>query len=244
MNKNYKDLSKKQKKRFIVFEGCDGAGKSTISNSVYKALIARNVDCVRSFEPGGSVIADQIRKVFAGSKNTGSENISLFSELMLVLASRNQHVNYKIIPALLADKVVLCDRFTDSTRIYQGLNENFDIDNDVFEYLLDKASEQLSAYLTVVLTADAQTLNKRTSSRANQDNNQVTGGENSIARFDNKDLNFYQKINTAYKNLAKKKSMNISDLANDENYLLIHSELSVQQITDKVIKCLADNDII
>jgi dTMP kinase len=103
--------------RFITFEGIDGSGKSTQSRRFVDRLIADGVDVVLTREPGGSPGAEQIRElVLTGDPDRWSAE----TELLLFTASRRDHLEKTIEPALAAGKTVVCDRFADSTRVYQG----------------------------------------------------------------------------------------------------------------------------
>ncbi|SOC04688.1 thymidylate kinase [Rhodobacter sp. JA431] len=104
---------------FITFEGIDGSGKSTQVRLLAEALEAAGHDVIRTREPGGSPGAEEIRAlVLQGDPERWSPE----TEILLFTAARRDHLERTIIPALAAGKVVLCDRFADSTRMYQGLS--------------------------------------------------------------------------------------------------------------------------
>ncbi|MFP7672697.1 dTMP kinase [Marivita sp. S0852] len=104
---------------FISFEGIDGSGKSTQARLLSDALDARGIDTVLTREPGGSPGAEEIRAlVLQGDPDRWSAE----TELLLFTAARRDHLERTIRPALNAGKVVICDRFADSTRMYQGLS--------------------------------------------------------------------------------------------------------------------------
>ena len=107
-----------RKSFFITFEGPDGSGKSTIIKMVAQHLSENNIEYVLTREPGGSKIAEEIRNVILDPKNT---NLSASTEALLYAASRAQHFDEIIKPALDHDKIVLCDRFLDSSLVYQGI---------------------------------------------------------------------------------------------------------------------------
>lgn len=103
--------------RFITFEGIDGSGKSTQSRSFADLLRGQGVDVILSREPGGSAGAEQIRElVLTGDPDRWSAE----TELLLFTAARRDHLEKTIEPALTAGRTVICDRFADSTRVYQG----------------------------------------------------------------------------------------------------------------------------
>ena len=111
---------------FITFEGPDGSGKTTISTAVQKRLVEMGYDAIYTREPGGIDIAEQIRNVILDPKNTAMDPKT---EALLYAASRRQHLVEKVIPALEAGKIVICDRFIDSSLAYQGYARHLGIDN-------------------------------------------------------------------------------------------------------------------
>ncbi|MDR3214995.1 MAG: dTMP kinase [Bacilli bacterium] len=113
------------KRLFITFEGPDGSGKTTIIKMVAKYLKNNNIDFVLTREPGGSLIAEQIRNIILNPNNL---ELSSTTEALLYAASRAQHFNEVIEPALMNNKLVLCDRFIDSSLAYQGVARGLGID--------------------------------------------------------------------------------------------------------------------
>lgn len=111
---------------FITFEGPDGSGKTTISTAVQKRLVEMGYDAIYTREPGGIDIAEQIRNVILDPKNTAMDSKT---EALLYAASRRQHLVEKVIPALEAGKIVICDRFIDSSLAYQGYARHLGIEN-------------------------------------------------------------------------------------------------------------------
>ncbi|ATF19147.1 dTMP kinase [Phaeobacter gallaeciensis] len=104
---------------FVTFEGIDGSGKSTQCRLLAEALQAQGLEVVLTREPGGSDGAEEIRRlVLEGDPDRWSAE----TELLLFTAARRDHMERRILPALAAGKVVVCDRFADSTRMYQGLS--------------------------------------------------------------------------------------------------------------------------
>lgn len=103
--------------KFISFEGLDGSGKSTQVEKLARSLRAHGLQVIVTREPGGTATGEKIREVLLHS---GTEGLSPFTEMALMFASRAQHVHEVILPALAEGRIVLCDRFTDSTEAYQG----------------------------------------------------------------------------------------------------------------------------
>ena len=111
------------KGRFITFEGSEGCGKSTQSKLLYKFLKQKGYNVIYLREPGGTRISEKIRKILLDSQN----HISSLCEVLLYMAARAEAVNKAIKPALLRGKIVVCDRFLDSTLAYQGYGLGVDI---------------------------------------------------------------------------------------------------------------------
>ncbi len=105
---------------FITFEGPEGCGKSTHSKLLHKHLLKSGFDCVFVREPGGTQAGDMIRKILLNTKFKG-KNIDTLTELLLFEASRNELIDKVIKPSLKKKKIVLCDRYNDSTIVYQSL---------------------------------------------------------------------------------------------------------------------------
>ena len=110
---------------FLTFEGCDGCGKTTVIKEVYEELLKRNISCLLTREPGGSKIAEEIRNIILDRKNT---EMDIRTEALLYAASRRQHLIEKVEPALNDGYLVICDRFVDSSLVYQGVARNIGID--------------------------------------------------------------------------------------------------------------------
>ncbi|MGO9366456.1 MAG: dTMP kinase [Terriglobales bacterium] len=103
--------------KFITFEGLDGSGKSTQVEKLARSLRAHGLSVTITREPGGTAAGERIREVLLHSATSG---LSPLTELALMFASRAQHIHEVILPALAEGRIVLCDRFTDSTEAYQG----------------------------------------------------------------------------------------------------------------------------
>lgn len=103
---------------FITFEGNDGSGKSSAIQAVYEELVKQGYDVILTREPGGSKIAEKIRTIILDTDNLGMDSKT---EALLYAASRREHLVKKIIPALESGKIVLSDRYIDSSLVYQGI---------------------------------------------------------------------------------------------------------------------------
>lgn len=111
---------------FITFEGPDGSGKSSVIKKVYEDFTQKGYSIILTREPGGTPISEKIRDIILDNNNT---NLDARTEALLYAASRRQHLVEKIWPALKEGKIVLCDRFLDSSLAYQGGGRHLGIDN-------------------------------------------------------------------------------------------------------------------
>ena len=149
---------------FITFEGGEGAGKSSQIKYLNEKLNKLDYDTALTREPGGTSGAEAIRHVILSG---GAEKLGADVEAMLFSAARADHVDHVIRPALEAGKIVLCDRFFDSTRVYQGATGNVDMD---FLYALEKvACGDIWPDLTLILDLSAEEGMKRANSRRSSD---------------------------------------------------------------------------
>lgn len=177
--------------RFITFEGIDGCGKTTQLRMLAQRLRDRGLDVVETVEPGGTSIGRQIRKILLDPANA---DLQPRAELLLYFASRAQNVEEVIRPALEAGRTVLCDRFTDSTLVYQGCGRG--LDTEVVRELDRIACRGLKPDVTILIDIDLETSLARARLR-----NECTGpGE---SRIDDEDAAFHDRVRNAYLALAK-----------------------------------------
>lgn len=136
------------KKRFITFEGGDGTGKTTLIEKLALDLESLGYEIVKSREPGGSRISEQIRNVILDIENT---EMDYMTEALLYAASRRQHLEEIIKPALNSGKIVILDRYVDSSLAYQGYARNLGIDKvyAINNYAIDGFFPDLTIYIDV-----------------------------------------------------------------------------------------------
>ena len=174
---------------FITFEGPDGSGKSTVIKAVYERLINDGYSVILTREPGGTPIAEKIRDVILDNSNTA---LDARTEALLYAASRRQHLVEKIWPAIKEGKIVLCDRFLDSSLAYQGEGRKLGIENILNVNLF--ATENTYPDLTLFFNISPEEGLKRVS----KDKKRVAD------RLDNENANFHQ---TVYNGFLKVNSM-------------------------------------
>ena len=196
---------------FITFEGPEGAGKSSQVARLSNYLTERGRECVLTREPGGTGLAEIIRQVV--KSHCSVEKLHDETELLLIEAARAQHVREKILPALKDDKIVICDRFSDSTKAYQGGARK--LPADVIDYLNDFASDGRKPDLTILLDLPPETGFARISSRESE----------GYDRFENEKLEFHRQVREAFLAAAA---------AEPERFCIIDATLSEIEIAEKI----------
>jgi dTMP kinase len=171
---------------FITFEGIEGCGKSTQSKLLYDHLCRRSYNCVYTREPGGTKAGESIRQVLLHSKGV---NISDVTELFLFEAARAQIVEETIKPNLENKRIVICDRFSDATRSYQGYGGKVPMAK--IECLDKIATGNLQPDLTVLLDIDVKTGLARARKKG-------------VDRMEAKDVPYHNRVRAGYLKLAKK----------------------------------------
>ncbi len=177
--------------KFITFEGGEGTGKSTQAKHLARRLNDKGIHVMVTREPGGSQRAEQIREVLL---NGVDEQLGPLAEALLFSAARDDHMTKIIRPALRAGSWIICDRFTDSTRVYQGVGGG--VAEEVLESLEDLVVGNVKPQLTIILDIPAEKGLARAHARRNK-------GEKAD-RFEVMDVNFHNTLRSAYLNIADK----------------------------------------
>lgn len=179
-----------QRGLFITFEGPDGSGKSTQLRMLAARLKSQGREVVETVEPGGTAIGMQIRRVLLDSANT---ELRPTTELLLMFAARAQNVEQLILPALSQGRVVLCDRFTDSSLVYQGVGRGLGAE---VVYEVDRiACRGLVPDLTLLIDIDVETGLARAHRR-------IARTQDIETRMEEQNLSFHRKVREAYQQLA------------------------------------------
>jgi dTMP kinase len=173
---------------FITLEGIEGCGKSTQSRMIRDYLHSKGLHVIQTLEPGGSNLGTTLRQILLDPKN---DDITGLTELFLYLADRAQHVASVIRPALDRGEVVLCDRFADSTVVYQGYGRG--LDPKLLHQLNEVAVNATWPDLTLLLDLDPEIGLKRALTRNLQENKHATEG-----RFEAENLAFHTRIREGY----------------------------------------------
>ena len=172
--------------KFITIEGTEGAGKSTNLSSIEKVLNDFDISYIVTREPGGTAVGEELRSVLLKNE---SINISGQTELLLMFASRMQHINDVIKPALKLNKWVICDRFTDASYAYQGYGRQLNL--SFISSLENLVHPDLQPDLTLILDVPVNIAMGRVHNRGNLD------------RFEQEDVAFFNRVRAGYKEIAK-----------------------------------------
>ena len=190
----------KKKSLFITFEGIEGSGKSYQSKKLYNKIKHLKLPVILTREPGGTKGAEIIRDVILKDyfHPDSKEQFDRYTDTLLYLAARNEHIINKLKPAISKKKIIICDRFIDSTLSYQvygkGVNKN--LVDSVHRFILGKIKPDLTFILKSDISKALQRLNKRKKKN----------------RYDKFSRNFYQRVQKAFIKISK---------SNKRRYLLV-----------------------
>ncbi|HEJ6778888.1 TPA: dTMP kinase [Staphylococcus aureus] len=182
---------------FITFEGPDGSGKTTVINEVYHRLV-KDYDVIMTREPGGVPTGEEIRKIVLEGND-----MDIRTEAMLFAASRREHLVLKVIPALKEGKVVLCDRYIDSSLAYQGYARGIGVEE--VRALNEFAINGLYPDLTIYLNVSAEVGRERIIKNSRDQN-----------RLDQEDLKFHEKVIEGYQEIIHNESQRFKSVNADQ----------------------------
>lgn len=207
--------------KFISIEGPDGAGKTSVVQALVAKLQAEGVtDIVTTREPGGIKIAEQIRQVILDVANT---EMDARTEALLFAASRRQHLVEKILPALEAGKLVICDRFVDSSLAYQGVARN--IPTDLIWQINQFAIEDHLPDLTILIDVPAEVGLERI---------YQAKGQRQFDRLDQEDVSFHNLVRDAFLSFEKE----------SERIHLVDGTQTVEEVTEAIYQMFKDKAVI
>ncbi len=197
------------KKPIIVFEGIEGSGKTHHINKISKYLDKKNVSYMKIREPGGSLNSEKIRRLILNKKS----NFNIHTDLLLYLAARSENIN--LIKKFYKKKIILIDRFTDSTIAYQhyGMGVDLKIINIINRFLLRKIKVDFT-FLNIV---NRKNLFHRLKKRK------------SLNRYDQFNINFYNKVQKGFLKLAR---------SNKKSYKIIDSNFDIKKNEDLILNQL------
>ena len=197
----------------ITFEGGEGTGKSTQSKLLYDYLKSKTTDVILTREPGGCTESENIRNLLVKGNINKWDPIT---ESLLHNAARREHIKNIIKPALLKNKIVICDRYIDSTMAYQGIGQG--VNSNFLNILSKEITENIVANITFIFDIDPDISLKRAKKRDKNTNN----------RYENFDLSFHKNIRNYFKSLIN----------TNKRYILIDASNSIEEIHLKILKSI------
>lgn len=200
---------------FITFEGSEGSGKSTQIAMLREYLETQKQDILFVREPGGVQISEKIRDLLLDVKN---KNMASPCELLLYMAARAQLVNEVILPALKSGKIVLCDRYLDSTIAYQGFGNGEDI--SMIRQIGEYATQELVPDLTIIFDIDAKIGLSR-----------ITGEKD---RIEQRSIDYHNKVREGYQFIAKEEPERVKLIIVDRSKEDIHAD--VRAFVDRILE--------
>ena len=202
----------KKKPFFIVFEGVEGCGKSYQSKRLLKFLKKKKIPSILTREPGGTKSAEKIRNLILNDyfNKSSKDKFDKYTDTLLYLAARNEHIKNKIFPSLKKKKVVICDRFIDSTLAYQvyGKKINLNFVNNIHKWILNG----LKPNITFILKVSSKSSKRRLTKRKTKN------------RYDNFSQSFYSNVQKSFIKIAKRK----------KNYFILNSSKNDNSIEKKI----------
>ena len=197
----------------ITFEGGEGTGKSTQSKLLYDYLKNKTKDVILTREPGGCTESENIRNLLVKGNINKWDPIT---ESLLHNAARREHIKNIIKPALLKNKIVICDRYIDSTMAYQGIGQGVNL--NFLNILSKEITENILANITFIFDIDPDISLKRAKKRDKNINN----------RYENFDISFHRNIRNYFKSLVN----------TNKRYILIDASNSIEEIHLKILKSI------
>jgi len=199
----------KKKFFFIVFEGVEGTGKTYQINKLYKSLKKKKIFSIKTREPGGPSTAENIRNLIFSKT---SDKLDSLTDFYLMCAARNEHVKKLLLIAKKKQKIVICDRFTDSTYAYQVIGSK--ISKNLNRINQNYILKDLKPNLTIVLKSNFETILSRINKRKK------------LNKFDKLKVNFYKKVQKAF--IMKSK--------NNKSYHIFDSSNNTPEIEKQILK--------
>ncbi|MER2237866.1 MAG: dTMP kinase [Psychrobacillus sp.] len=201
---------------FITFEGPEGAGKTTILNKIAERLREQDIDILATREPGGIEIAEKIREVILNPANTAMDERT---EALLYAAARSQHFFEKVEPAMKQGKLVLCDRFIDSSLAYQGYARGIGMDEvlSINEFAIGKRMPDLTILFDLNPAVGLARIHAH--------------NERELNRLDVESLSFHEKVREGYHEVVKRYPNRIK---------VVNADQSVENVVEDVWRLICE----
>ncbi|KUP04241.1 thymidylate kinase [Bacillus coahuilensis m2-6] len=199
---------------FITVEGPEGAGKTTVVKRLLERLQEESIDAVATREPGGIAIAEDIRSIILNPENTSMDPRT---EALLYAAARRQHLVEKVLPALEDGKVIICDRFLDSSLAYQGYARGLGVDEvlNINEFAIDGCMPSLTLFFDISPEAGLERIARN------------KGRE--INRLDLEGIEFHHKVYEGYKKVISR---------NKNRVQLVNADQDVHQVVEEALQII------
>jgi len=207
----------KSKGKFITFEGGEGSGKSTQARMLYEFLRSKDISTILTREPGGSEVAEEIRNVIV---NGSANKVDAHAEVLLLVAARRDHILKRIQPALNLGQWVVCDRFIDSTFVYQG--ETKGVPMQLIQNLHDVFCFGIMPDKTVLCDVSVERGLERAKARSSEED-----------RFEKNGFNFHKNVREGFLSLSQ---------LYPERYFVVNGENSIENIHFHIISELGLQD--
>ncbi len=201
---------------FISLEGGEGSGKTTQINRLVDMLSDRGYDVIITREPGGTPEAESIRNLLV-QRDGGDWNA--MAEVLLLFAARSMHIEKLIKPALNDGKIVICDRFTDSTLAYQGFGRGLDLDK--IKEIERISINEFKPDLTFILDIDVRSGLNRSNARLSEDD----AGEQTEDRFERLDIDFHERLREGFLEIARQ---------NEGRCYILNAAQSMDHLSDEI----------
>jgi len=215
--------------KFITFEGLDGCGKSTQLGKLAAALRSQGMTVVETREPGGTQAAEKIRQLLLNSRTSP---LAPNTELALMFAARVQHIEQVIAPALAAGKIVLCDRFTDSSEAYQGGGRKLG-SKSVLE-LHHILCGDLQPNLTILMDSDVAASVRRARRRNKAQAELATHHASDEGRFEKENRTFFERVREAYLGIARREPRRVKLV--DARGTISQTHKKILELVQKILK--------
>lgn len=203
---------------FITLEGCEGSGKSTQLKKLKEFLVSQGCDFIFTREPGGTPIAEKIRTIILDGNNVEMQDET---EALLYASARVQHIKEKIIPAKNSGKIVICDRYIDSSFAYQSYARGLSMDfvRGVNSYAVENCMPDLTLFLDI----------------SPEDAFRRKGGADEGDRLEQSGIEFHKKVYFGYKTLA---------MDNPKRIVCIDAKQTAEEVFADIVKILKEREII
>lgn len=202
---------------FITFEGVEGAGKSTQINLLSNYFKKNNIEFIALREPGGTFLGEKVRNILLKNKEL---KIDPITETLLMMVSRRELLIQKIFPALEQNKIVICDRFIDSTIAYQGYGRGVDLKwiKKVFQLVCFNFYPKMTILLDIDIEKSFQRLINKVKDR-----------------FEGEDISFHKRIREGFLKILEE---------NKKRVILIDANKSIREVFENILECLKKKSLI